>query len=74
MEEALCMQGCQLALDRASRTCSCTSTAIDAGISVDNVFSVALRNSAYRTFASACAAAYAAVVNYICHGNYLLIK
>ena len=68
------MRVCQLALDRASWTCSCAGTAVDAGISVDNVLAISFRNSAYWTFASASAAAYTAVVDYICHGNYLLIK
>jgi len=41
----------------AYRTYACTSTALNASISVDNVLSVALRNCAYRALSLASSAA-----------------
>ena len=41
----------------AYRTYACTSTALNASVSVDNVLSVALRNCAYRALALASSAA-----------------
>ena len=46
---------------------TCTSTAIDAGVSVDNVTIVALGNSANGAAGFTSAAADASVSNYICH-------
>ena len=47
------------------------STAIDAGISVDNVLAIALGNSAYGTFCCAASAA-TRIIDNVCHWNYLL--
>lgn len=51
----------------ANRAGACTSAAINASVSVDNILAVALRDSAYRTSISASAASDALVRNYICH-------
>ena len=48
------------------------STAIDAGISVDNVLAIALGNSAYGTFCCAASAANTRIIDNVCHWNYLL--
>jgi hypothetical protein len=54
-------------LNSTSRACTSAGTAIDAGISVDLVLAISLSDSSYRALASAGAAAYACIVNYICH-------
>ena len=53
----------------AYRADTCTSTALNASISVDNVLAVTLRDSAYRTLASASSAANTIVRNNICHNK-----
>lgn len=51
----------------------CASAALDAGISVDYILSVALRNSFNGALCCASAAGDAIVRNYICHFSCLLI-
>lgn len=58
--------------DCTGRTDTGTGSAADACIRIDLVLTVALSDRAYRTFAGAGAAAYASIVNYICHKKYLL--
>ena len=58
--------------DSACRTNASTCSAADASICIDLVFAISLGNSVYRTFACAGTAAYASIVNYICHDSYLL--
>ena len=53
--------------NRACRTCAFASTAIDAGICVDLVLSVALRDSFDGAGSSASAAADAGIINNTCH-------
>lgn len=59
--------------DSAGRANTCTSTAVDAGISVDYVLAVTLRNCANRTLRLAGTTRYTGITNYICHDKYLLI-
>ena len=58
--------------DSAGRTCASTSTAANAGISINYILAVAFSDSAYWTFASTGAAAHARIIDHICHGDYLL--
>ena len=46
---------------------TCTSTAIEALVSVDNVFAVSCRDSANRALSFTAAAVDAFITNYICH-------
>ncbi len=46
----------------------CARTAVDAGISVNYIYAVTLRNSLYGTFSCTCAAADAIISNLKCHG------
>ena len=59
----------ELSLDSACWASSCTSSAVDASVSVDNVLAVSLRDCIYWTFASTGSAAYASVSNYVCHNE-----
>ncbi len=66
----LCLYGC---LYRAS---SCASSAIDAGICVDNIDAVSLRDSLYRAFSCASSACDASISNLISHfiSSYIHIR
>ena len=59
----------KLALDSASGAGSSAGTAVDAGISIDYILAVSLRNSANGTFGSAASAAYTSVTNNVCHNK-----
>lgn len=59
-------------VDSAGRANTCTGTAGDASVSVDNVLAVSLGNSAYRALALAGTATNTRIRNYICHDNILL--
>ena len=70
-EEAFRLIVFQLTLaDSAGRANTCTGTAGDASVSVDNVLAVSLGNSAYRALALAGTATNTRIRNYICHDNY----
>ncbi len=56
-----------LSRDSAHRAGIFAGTAVDAGVSVDNIFAVALSNSADRTCCSTCAAGNAIVINNVSH-------
>lgn len=67
------VRGNSLALaDSACRADTSTCSAADACVRIDHVFAISLGNSVYGTFACAGTAAYASIVNYICHDRYLL--
>ena len=51
---------------------TCTSAALDASTSIDNVLAITLGDSANGAFTSASAAAYTRTVDYVCHGIHLL--
>jgi hypothetical protein len=57
-------------VDGASGADSGAGPAVDAGVSVNLVVGVALRDCAYRALALAAAAADAFVADYICHFRY----
>lgn len=59
----------ELSLDSACWASSCTGSAVDASVSVDNVLAVSLRDCIYWAFASTGSAAYASVSNYVCHNE-----
>ena len=61
-----------LLLNSASRAGTSTSAAVDAGTSIDYKDSVSLGNGSNRTFGLASSAAYASVVDYVCHDKLLL--
>ena len=56
--------------DSACRTSSLTSSAIYTSISIDLLFAISFRNSAYWTFAFASTTAYTFITNYVCHCMY----
>ena len=56
----------------AGRACACAGTAGNAGIRIDYILSVSLRNCTYRALSLAGSAAYARVTDYICHSFILL--
>lgn len=58
--------------NRACRTCAFASTAIDAGISVDDVLGIALADSVDGAGGSAASAADAGIINNTCHFEVLL--
>ena len=58
--------------DSACRTGISTSSALHAGICIDYVMIISLRNSTCWALALACSTAYALVRNYICHCYILL--
>ena len=66
-------RGTELSLgDNLYGALSCARTAIDAGISVDNVLTIASGDSLYRALSCASAALQTTVVDYICHTKILL--
>lgn len=72
MEGDLVCSEVQLALDSAGGAGSSAGTAVDAGISVDYILAISLRDSAYGTFAGAASAANAGISNNVCHDKILL--
>jgi hypothetical protein len=58
--------------DGTCRADACAGATLDAGISIDNVLRISLRDSSYRALRLACSARNARIRNYICHGIFLL--
>ena len=56
-----------LSLDSLYGTSACTSAAIDAFVSIDNVFVIALRDSADGALTLTCTACNAVISNYMSH-------
>ena len=56
------------------RDSTSAGTAVDAGISVDYILAISLRDSAYGTFAGAASAANAGISNNVCHDKILLLN
>lgn len=54
--------------DGTYRTLSLASAAVDAGVCIDFIMSIALCNCLYRTLSSAGTAADAGITNNTCHG------
>ena len=57
----------------ADRALRFTCTAVDAGISVDDILCIALSNSLYGALSSTGSAADASIVNNTCHDKFLLL-
>ena len=68
---ALCNSKSTL-VDSAGRANASTAAAGNAGISVNNILAISLRNSADRALALAGTATNTSISNYICHNRFLL--